>query len=120
MSTIIYPDEISAALWKRLAHCTLLVLFVISAVALRLAYLTARTDSSNDIYLEMAIWRVGMLLAFQTAPLQWAKFIYKIYRNRTTSVPLYKTMQLLRTPLAIWMGGCMTIALVFWPILGST
>lgn len=116
MSTLIDLDEISTVIWKRLVHCTFLILCVISIAALRLAYLT---DSNKDIHLEMTIWRIGLLLAFQTAPLQWAKYIYKIYKNRRTSAPLYQTMELLRIPVAIWTGGCLTTALVLWPILGG-
>lgn len=116
MSTLIDLDEISTVIWKRLVHCTFLVLCIISIAALRFAYLK---ESNKDIYLEMAIWRVGLLLVFQTAPLQWAKFIYKTYRSRKTSAPLYQTMELLRIPLAIWTGGCLITALVLWPILGG-
>lgn len=120
MSRKINPDEIYAEFWKRLVNCTFLVLLIILAATLRLAYLTGKTDISKDIYLEMAIWRIGLLLAFQTAPAQWAKFIYTTYKNQATSTPLHQTMQLLRTPLTIWTGGCLITALVFWPVLGST
>lgn len=115
MSTQIDLDEISTVIWKRLVHCTFLVLCVILIAALRLAYLT---DLNKDTHLEMTIWRLGLLFSFQTAPLQWAKYIYKIYKNRKTSAPLYQTMELLRMPLTIWAGGCLITALVLWPILG--
>lgn len=120
MSTIINADKISAELWKRLVHGTFFALLVICVVALRLAYLTERTDLNKDTYIEMAVWRVVLLLVFQTAPLQWARFIYKSYRNGAISIPLYQTMALLRMPLAIWTGGCLMSALVLWPILGGS
>jgi hypothetical protein len=119
MSTMMSLDDVCAAIWRHLIYCTFLLLSAISIAALRLSQLPSATDPSKESLLEMALWRVGLLLVFQTAPLQWARFIYKSYRYRTTSAPLYQTMALLRMPLAIWTGGCLMAALVLWPVLGG-
>lgn len=119
MSTPTSLDEVCAIIWRQLTYCTILLLLTISIAALRLSQLLSATDQSKESLLEMALWRVGLLVIFQAAPLQWARFIYRSYRYKSTSVPLYQTMALLRTPLAIWTGGCLMAALVLWPILGG-
>lgn len=119
MSTMMNLDDVCAEIWKRLVHCTFFVLVAISVAALRLASLASGSSLNKDTLLEMAIWRVGLLLAFQSAPLLWARFIYKSYKHKLISAPLYQTMTLLRIPLAIWAGGCLMTALVLWPVLGA-
>jgi cell division protein FtsW (lipid II flippase) len=119
MSTMMNLDDVCAEIWKRLVHCTFFVLLAISVAALRLASLASEPNLNKDIFLEMAIWRLGLLLTFQSAPLLWARFIYKSYKNKLISVPLYQTMILLRIPLTIWAGGCLMTALVLWPVLGA-
>ncbi|WP_187806573.1 hypothetical protein [Aquipseudomonas alcaligenes] len=119
MSTMMNLSEVYAEIWKRLAHCTFFVLVAISVTAIRLTSISSESGLGKDTLLEMAIWRVGLLLTFQSAPLLWARFIYKSYKNKTISIPPYQTMALLRIPLAIWTSGCLMTALALWPILGS-
>ncbi|MWV17058.1 hypothetical protein F3I16_13530 [Pseudomonas sp. L-22-4S-12] len=119
MSTMMNLDDVCAEIWKRLVHCTAFVLVAISAAALRLTYLATESELNKDTFLEMTIWRLGLLMVFQSAPLLWVRFIYKSYKNKLISAPLYQTMTLLRTPLALWAGGCLMAALVLWPVLGA-
>lgn len=115
--SIMTPEEISVAFWRHLLSCTLLVLAAASVVTLRVAYLEISPDDNSSQLIEMACWRVGLLLVFQSAPLVWIHFIYKGYKQNLICIPLYQTTALLRMPLAIWAAGCLLTAAVFWPVL---
>lgn len=111
------PETLCAELWRRLFLCSLLVFATASVVTLRLNYLAIGPDASPNQLIEMACWRVSLLLAFQSAPLAWAHFIYKGYKQKRVCIPLFQTMTLLRMPLSTWAGGCLMTAVVFWPEL---
>ncbi|MDH4653804.1 hypothetical protein [Pseudomonas sp. BN606] len=113
------PEEVCSAIWKRLLHCNLLVLSAAIAIALRLAYLSVSSNSSEDQPIELALWRIVLLIVFQSAPLVWAHLIYQGYKQKRIPIPLYQTMALLRMPLAIWAGGCLITGIVFWPVLSQ-
>jgi hypothetical protein len=114
---IMTPERIGVALWRHLLSCSFLVLAAASIVTLRLAYLEIRPNDNSSHLIEMACWRVGLLLVFQSAPLVWAHFIYKGYKQNLICIPLNQTTALLRMPLAIWAVGCFLTAAVFWPVL---
>ena len=111
------PEQLCSALWRSLLLCSLAVLVIASVVTIRLAFLPLGAEVTTDQMIEMACWRLSMLLAFQSAPLAWADFIYKGYKHKIICIPLYQTMTLLRMPLATWAGGCLITAVVFWPDL---
>lgn len=115
--SIMTPERIGTAIWRHLLSCSLLVLAAASIVTLRVAYLEIRPNDNSSQLIEMACWRVGLLLVFQSAPLLWARFIYKGYKQNLICIPLYQTTALLRMPLAIWAAGCLLTAAVFWPVL---
>lgn len=115
--TTMTPEGLGAAFWRHLLPCSLLLLATASIVTLRVAYLDIRPDDNSSQLIEMACWRVGLLLVFQSAPLVWAHFIYKGYKQNLICIPLYQTTALLRMPLAIWAVGCLLTAAVFWPVL---
>ncbi|MDH4566607.1 hypothetical protein E8E95_07940 [Pseudomonas sp. BN414] len=113
------PEEVCSAIWKRLFHCNLVVLSASALVVLRLAYVSVGPDIPEGRAVEMAFWRVALLMAFQSAPLAWAHLIYQGYKQKLISIPLYQTTTLLRMPLAIWAGGCLITGTVFWPVLSQ-
>lgn len=111
------PEQVCSLLWRSLLLCSLAVLAMASVVTVRLAFLPVGSTVTSDQMIEMACWRVSLLLAFQSAPLAWAHFIYKGYKHKLIDIPLYQTMTLLRMPLATWAGGCLITAVLFWPAL---
>lgn len=111
------PEQLCSVLWRSLLLCSLAVLAMASVVTIRLAFLPVGPETSTNQMIEMACWRVSLLLAFQSAPLVWANFIYKGYKHKLICIPLYQTMTLLRMPLATWAGGCLITAVFFWPEL---
>lgn len=113
------PKKLSAELWRRLFLCSLVVLAMTATMTVRLAYLPLGPGVTAGQMIEVACWRISLLLAFQSAPLIWAIFIYKGYKHKLIRIPLYQTMTLLRIPLATWAGGCLMTALFFWPELNT-
>jgi hypothetical protein len=113
------PEQLCSKLWRRLFLCSLVVMAMAAVVTVRLAYLPASPDTSPDQMIEMACWRISLLLAFQSAPLVWAHFIVKGYQRKRISIPLYQTMALLRMPLATWAVGCLITAVMLWPELNA-
>lgn len=111
------PEQLCSVLWRSLLLCSLAVLAMASFVTIRLAFLPDGPEASTNQMIEMACWRVSLLLAFQSAPLAWAHFIYKGYKHKLICIPLYQTMTLLRMPLATWAGGCLITAVFLWPEL---
>lgn len=111
------PEQLCSELWRRLLICSLAVLTMAALVTVRLTY--TPIGASAEKMIEMACWRLSLLLAFQSAPLLWAHFIYKGYKQKRISIPLYQTMALLRMPLATWAGGCLATALILWPELNA-
>lgn len=112
------PEKLCSELWRRLRLCSLVVMAMASVVTARLAYLP-NGPTTPDQLIEMACWRVSLLLAFQSAPLVWAHFILKGYTHKRISIPLYQAMALLRMPLATWAGGCLITAVILWPELNA-
>lgn len=110
-------EQLSSKLWRHLFLCGLVVMAMTAVVTVRLTYLPASPDTSPDQMIEMACWRISLLLAFQSAPLVWAHFIVKGYQRKRISIPLYQTMALLRMPLATWTAGCLLIGVILWPEL---
>jgi hypothetical protein len=110
------PEQLCSELWRRLFLCGLVVMAMAAVVTVRLAYLP---DTSVEQIIEMACWRICLLLAFHSAPLVWAHFIFKGYKYKRISIPLYQTMALLRMPLATWAGGCLITAVMLWPELNA-
>lgn len=111
------PEQLSAELWKILHLCSIAVLAMASVAAIRLSFLHSNLDTTVDQMIEMACWRVGLLLVFQSAPLAWAHLIFHGYKRKRISIPLHQTMTLLKMPLATWAGGCLMAAVIFWPEL---
>jgi hypothetical protein len=111
------PEQLCSELWRRLLICSLAVLAMAAVVTVRLAYTPA--GASAEQMIEMACWRISLLLAFQSTPLLWAHFIYKGYTQKRIAIPLYQTMALLRMPIATWAGGCLITALILWPDLNA-
>lgn len=111
------PEQLSSELWRRLLICSSSVLAMAAVITVRMTYIPV--GASADMMIEMAYWRVSLLLAFQSAPLLWTHFIYKGYTQKRISIPLYQTMSLLRMPLATWAGGCFITALILWPELNA-
>ena len=111
------PEQLCAELWRRLYLCSLAVLAMAAVVTVRLAYIPV--GASAEQMIEMACWRISLLLAFQSAPLVWAHFIFKGYKYKRISIPLYQTMALLRIPVATWAGGCLITAVILWPELNA-
>lgn len=110
------PKKLCSELWRRLFLCGLVVMTLATVVTVRLTYLP---DATADQQIEMACWRISLLLAFQSAPLVWAHCIFKGYQHKRISIPLYQTMVLLRMPLATWAGGCLITAVILWPELNA-
>jgi hypothetical protein len=113
------PEKLCSELWRRLFLCSLVVMAMAAVVTVRLAYLPAGPDATADQMIEMACWRISLLLAFQSAPLVWAQFIFKGYQHKRISIPLYQTMAQIRMPLASWAGGCLITAVILWPELNT-
>lgn len=111
------PEQLCSELWRRLFLCSLAVLAIAAVVTVRLAYMTYGLSAEQVI--EMACWRISLLLAFQSAPLAWVHIIYKGYKYKRICIPLYQTMRMLRVPLATWAGGCLMTAAVIWPGLNA-
>ncbi len=111
------PEQVYSTLWKTFFICSLAVLAIASVVIIRLTLLPASSESTTDQIIEMACWRLSLLLAFQSAPLAWAHFIYNGYKHKLIGIPLYQTMTLLKMPLATWAGGCLIAAVFLWPML---
>lgn len=111
------PEQVYSTLWKTLFICSLAVLAIVSVVIVRFPLLPATPDPTTDQIIEMAFWRLSLLLAFQSAPLAWAHFIYNGYKHKLIGIPLYQTMTLLKMPLATWAGGCLIAAVLLWPML---
>ncbi|EKB9386798.1 TPA: hypothetical protein SMN62_006175 [Pseudomonas aeruginosa] len=111
------PEQLSAELWKILHLCSLAVLAMASVVTIRLSFLHSDLYATVDQMIEMACWRIGLLLVLQSAPLAWAHLIFHSYKHKRISIPLYQTMALLKMPLATWAGGCLIAAVIFWPEL---
>jgi alpha-N-acetylglucosamine transferase len=113
------PEALSTAIWKRLLLCCPLVIVVVAIVTLRLPYLAADPTIVSRQLIEMAYLRIGLLLIFHTAPTAWVYLIYKGYRQRLITIPIYQSMALLRMPLATWTAGCLVTAIIMWPMLGG-
>jgi hypothetical protein len=113
------PEKVCSELWKRLFLCSLLVIATASIATLRLVHFANGPSPLPDHLLEMACWRLSLVVAFQSAPLVWAHFIYKGYQHKFIGIPLYQTMALLRMPLATWAGGCLITAVILWPQLNA-
>lgn len=113
------PEKLSAELWRRLFLCSLVVLAMTATVTVRLAYLPLGPGATAGRMIEVTCWRISLLLAFQSAPLLWALFIYKGYKHKHISIPLYQTMALLRMPVATWAGGCLITAVILWQELNA-
>lgn len=113
------PKKLCSELWRRLFLCSLVVLAIAAVVTVRLAYLPVGPDATAEQMIEMACWRISLLLAFQSAPLLWSYFIVKGYQHKRISIPLYQTMALLKMPLATWAGGCLITAVILWPELNT-
>ena len=112
-------EQLCSKLWRHLFLCGLVVMTMTAVVTVRLTYLPASPDTSPDQMIEMACWRISLLLAFQSAPLVWAHFIVKGYQCKRFSIPLYQTIALLIMPLATWAGGCLITAVMLWPELNA-
>ena len=109
---------VRAALWKQLLYGSQSIVIVGSALILRLAYLgypLATTSASHLI--EMAVWRIALLMSFQSAPLAWSLFLLKGYKHRRLMIPLHESMKLLMLPLATWTTACLLTSIVLWPML---
>jgi hypothetical protein len=113
------PEQLCSELWQRLLLCSLVVLAMAAVATVRLTYLPVGPDASAEQMIEMACWRISLLLAFHSAPLVWARFIFKGYRHKQISIPLYQTMAQLRMPVATWAGGCLVTAVILWPQLNT-
>lgn len=111
------PEKLSSTLWKQLFLCCLVIIAIAVIVIVRLTYLPTATDATASQMIEMTCWRISLLLAFQSAPLVWAHFIFKGYKYKRISIPLYQTMALLRMPLATWTAACLLIGVTLWPDL---
>lgn len=111
------PEKLYGELWRRLYLCTLIVIVMVAVMTARLAYLPTSSGSSPMQMIELRGWRLGLLLTFQSAPLLWARLVYKGYKRKRISIPLYQTMSLLRVPIATWAGGCLVAAIALWPKL---
>ncbi|OXM40403.1 hypothetical protein CFY91_09270 [Pseudomonas fluvialis] len=111
------PEQVSSAIWRTLFICSLAVLAITAIVVVRLTSLYVNPMPASEQIVEMAYWRISLLLAFQSAPLVWMHFIYKGYKNELICIPLYQTMTLLKVPLATWVGGCFIAVIFLWPML---
>ena len=111
------PEQLCSVLWRSLLLCSLAVMAMASVVTIRLAFLPIDYEASTNQIIEMACWRISLLLAFQSAPLAWTHIIYKGYKHKLICIPLYQTMTQLRIPLATWTGGCLFTAIIYWPEL---
>jgi hypothetical protein len=110
-------SQLSFELWNRALRYSAFVAVVIAIAALRLVSLENSSAPLPTYLVELSFWRLFLLLSFHTAPLSWASLIYKGYKQRRISIPLYQTMRLLRMPIAAWSAGCLLAALVLWPQL---
>ena len=110
-------ERISQELWKHVYRCGALVLIAAATLTLRLAVLDDSPSSYSEHAVEMALWRVGLLLAFHSAPWCWASMLSRGYKRRLISLPLYAVIGLLRMPIAAWSAGCLLISLMLWPQL---
>jgi hypothetical protein len=113
----IKPTTLSTAVWIRLLVCAPLVLAMGVAAALRSSHLESQSLPESALIVEMACWRIALLMSFHSAPLTWARFIYRGYRNSLIPFPLHQAMTRLRMPLATWTAGCLVIAIALWPAL---
>jgi len=113
------PDALSTAIWKRLLLCSPIVVAAATIVTIRLAYLDASPTTNLDQIFEMAFLRIGLLLAFHTAPIAWGYLIFQRHQQKLITIPIYQVMLLLRMPLATWTAGCLVAAIIMWPMLGS-
>ena len=110
-------EAVRAALWRQLFYSSQSIVIMASAITLRLGYLGYPPSSSAPQLIEMAIWRIALLMSFQSAPLAWALFLFKGYRHRRLMIPIHESMKLLRLPLATWVTGCLLTSTMMWPIL---
>lgn len=110
-------EAVRAALWRQLFYSSQSIVIMASAITLRLGYLGYPPSTSAPQLIEMAIWRVALLVSFHTAPLAWVVFLIKSYKHRRLMIPLHESMKLLRLPLATWVTGCLLTSFVMWPML---
>ena len=113
----ITPERLSRGLWRHVYRCGALVLIAATLLTLRLAALDDKPGTHSEHAVEMALWRVGLLLSFHSAPWCWASMLARGYKRRLIPLPLDKVLLLLRMPVAAWSAGCLLIALMLWPQL---
>jgi hypothetical protein len=114
---LITPETLSQQLWKLVYRCGALVLIAAAMATLRLTALDDGPGSHSEHAVEMAFWRVGLLLSFHSAPWCWASMLCRGYKRRLIPLPLYEVLWLLRMPVATWSAGCLLISLMLWPQL---
>ncbi len=110
-------EAVRAALWRQLLYSSQSIVIVVSALMLRLSYLEYPPATSAPQIIEIALWRLALLLSFQSAPLAWTLFIFKGYKHKRLLIPLHESMRLLRLPLATWICACLLTSIVLWPML---
>lgn len=110
-------EAVRAALWRHLFYSSQSIVIVVSAMTIRLGYLEYPPSTSAPQLIEIAFWRLALLLSFQSAPLAWTVFLFKGYKHRRLLIPLHESMKLLRLPLATWTCGCLLTSTVLWPMM---
>ncbi len=110
-------EEVRAELWRQLFYSSQSIVIVVSALILRFSYLGYPTATSAPQLIEMAVWRIALLMSFQSAPLAWSLFLLKGYKHRRLMIPLHVSMKLLMLPLATWATACLLTGTTLWPML---
>jgi hypothetical protein len=110
-------EAVRTELWRQLFYSSQSIVIVVSALILRLSYLGYPPATSVPQLIEMAVWRIAVLMSFQSAPLAWSLFLLNGYKHRRLMIPLHESIKLLRLPLAAWTTACLLTGTALWPML---